>query len=99
MAYKGDLSSRGVKDVLAIMYKSPGDPEQIAKDKGLLQEHDEGELAKIVDQVIAENPNVVADFKSGKQASLQYLVGQGMRLSKGSANPTLLSKILVDKLG
>ncbi|MEK7535740.1 MAG: Asp-tRNA(Asn)/Glu-tRNA(Gln) amidotransferase subunit GatB [Patescibacteria group bacterium] len=98
MIARGDLSSRGGKDVLAIMHKEGGDPEVIAKDKGLIQKHDEGELTKIVDKVINENDKVWQDFKSGKEASLQFLIGQGMKLSKGSANPNLLKKILLDKL-
>lgn len=84
--------------MLAIMHKEGGDPEVIAKDKGLIQKHDEGELTKIVDKVINENDKVWQDFKSGKEASLQFLIGQGMKLSKGSANPNLLKKILLDKL-
>lgn len=80
------------------MHESGGDPAEIAKEHGLIQKHDEGELAKIVDQVIKDNPKVVADFKAGKEASLQYLIGQSMKLSKGSGNPNLLKKILLDKL-
>ena len=98
MIARGDLSSRGAKDVLKVMHESGGDPAEIAKEHGLIQKHDEGELAKIVDQVIKDNPKVVADFKAGKEASLQYLIGQSMKLSKGSGNPNLLKKILLDKL-
>ena len=105
MIVEGDLSSRGAKDVLHAMLEGAtplggptSDPELIAREKGLFQKHNEGELAKIVEQVIVDNDKVVADYKSGKQASLQFLIGQGMRLSKGSANPNLLLKILLDKL-
>ena len=98
MIATGELSSRGAKDVLAIMHKEGGDPEQIAKKMGLLQKHDEGELGKIVDQVISENPKVWQEYKNGKAASLQYLIGQGMKLSKGSANPSLLSKLFREAL-
>ena len=98
MIAEGDLSSRGAKDVLFIMYKYGGDPEVIAKEKGLIQKHDEEELGKIVDQVIADNAKVVMDIKGGKETGIQFLVGQGMKLSRGSANPNLLRKILLDKL-
>ena len=98
MISAGELSSRGGKDVLLIMHKSGGDPEVIAKENSLIQKHNESELIKIVEQVINDNDKVVADYKSGKQASLQYLVGQSMKLSKGSANPNILQKILLDKL-
>ncbi len=99
MIIAGDLSSRGAKDVLAIMLGdahsdtlSP-DPRVIAESKGLLQQHDEGALLKIVEQVISDNGGVVEEYKAGKEASLQFLIGQGMRLSKGSANPGLLAKL------
>lgn len=95
MISTGELSSRGGKDVLLIMHKSGGDPEVIARENNLIQKHDEGELIKIVEQVIKDNEKVVADYKAGKQASLQYLVGQGMKASKGNANPTVLSKLLI----
>ena len=102
MISAGDLSSRGAKDVLALMLdrvlnqeSSTTDPRVIAEQQGLLQKHDEGEIQKIVDKVIADNDTVVADYKAGKQASLQYLIGQGMKLSKGSANPSLLSKLII----
>ena len=98
MIVAGELSSRGGKDVLAIMHKEGGDPKQIAQEKGLIQRHDEGELGKIVDQVITDNTKVVSEYKAGKEASLQHLIGQSMKHSKGSANPILVKKILLDKL-
>lgn len=98
MIARGDLSSRGAKDVLAIMHRDGGDPIVIAKEQGLIQKHDEGEIAGIVDEVIAANEKVVVDYKGGKEASLQFLVGQGMKLSKGSANPGILAKIFKEKL-
>ena len=98
MISKGDLSSRGGKDVLLIMHKEGGDPEQIAKEKGLIQKHDEGELAKIVEQVISENAKVWEEYKNGKAASLQFLIGQAMKATKGSANPFVVRDLLLKKL-
>lgn len=89
------VSSRGAKDILALMFESGGDPEQIAAEKGLGQKSDEGAVKKIAEEVVAENPTVVADYKKGKQASLMFLVGQGMKKSKGSANPEVLKSALV----
>ncbi len=66
---------------------------QLAEEKGLLQKHDEGELATIVDSVIVTNQKVFDDFKAGNDKVLQFLVGQGMRASKGSANPGILAKL------
>lgn len=93
MTKKGDLSSRGAKDTLALMYSSGGDPLKIATDKGLIQKSDSSALEAIVKDVIAENNKVVLEYKAGKEASLQFLVGQGMKASKGSANPKLLTEI------
>jgi aspartyl-tRNA(Asn)/glutamyl-tRNA(Gln) amidotransferase subunit B len=84
------LSSRGAKDVLAVMFEQGGDAETIANEKGLFQKSDEGAVKKIAEEVIAENPAAVAEYKSGKMASLQFLIGQGMKKSKGSANPEVL---------
>lgn len=92
---KKTISSRGAKDILAIMFESGGDAEKIADEKGLTQKSDEGAIKKIAAEVIAENPTVVTDYKNGKQASLMFLVGQGMKKSKGSANPELLKSALL----
>ncbi|MBI5133972.1 MAG: Asp-tRNA(Asn)/Glu-tRNA(Gln) amidotransferase subunit GatB [Candidatus Taylorbacteria bacterium] len=92
------VSSRGAKDVLALMFESGGDPEKIADEKGLVQKSDEGAVKSIAMEVVAENPTVADDFKKGKQASLQFLIGQGMKKSKGSANPEVLKAALMSLL-
>ncbi|MCK5285879.1 MAG: Asp-tRNA(Asn)/Glu-tRNA(Gln) amidotransferase subunit GatB [Candidatus Pacebacteria bacterium] len=88
------ISSRGAKDILAIMYKQGGSPEKIAEEKKLFQQSDEGELQKIIDQVISENSNVVKEYKDGKETVLGFLVGQGMKISGGSANPQKISELI-----
>jgi aspartyl-tRNA(Asn)/glutamyl-tRNA(Gln) amidotransferase subunit B len=93
-----ELSSRGVKDVLAVMAAQGGDPAEIAKEKGLLQVHDEGALASAVQAVIEGNPSVAADYRAGKEVALQYLVGQAMKATKGAGNPSVLRKLLIDEL-
>jgi len=92
------VSSRGAKDILILMYKEGGEPEKIAEEQGLFQVSDDGALNKIIEQVILENPVAVGEYKKGKEASLQYLVGQGMKISKGSANPAKISELLKIKL-
>ena len=94
MLGEGLLSSRGAKDILLELYKSGGEARKIADKKDLVQKSDEGELKKIVEQVIAENPEQVEQYKSGNEKLLQYFIGQGMKLSKGSANPGMLAEIL-----
>ena len=92
------VSSRGAKDILKRLYDGEKAPEKIAKDGGLLQTSDTSVLEEVIGKVISENPNVVADYKNGKEAALQFLVGQGMKLSKGSANPEVLKSELIRKI-
>ncbi|MBM2817825.1 MAG: gatB, partial [Parcubacteria group bacterium] len=99
MADKGEISSRAAKDVLKIIFEEGGDPEKIVKEKGLAQTSDDSFLKKIIDEVIKNNPAVVEEYKNGKENALQFLVGQGMKLSKGKANPGVLQKMLKEKLG
>jgi len=99
MADKGDISSRGAKDVLKIMFEEGGDPEKIVKEKGLTQTSDDSFLKNIVEDVVKNNSVAVGEYKNGKENALQFLVGQGMKLSKGKANPGALQKMLKEKLG
>jgi aspartyl-tRNA(Asn)/glutamyl-tRNA(Gln) amidotransferase subunit B len=99
MTKAGELSSRGAKDTLALMFKDGGEPKAIAEAAGLIQKSDAGALKKIAEEVIAANERVIAEYKAGKEASLQFLVGQGMKASKGSANPGVLAKTFKELLG
>ncbi len=98
MIDRGELSSRGAKDMLLEMYKNGGTAQSIAEKKNLIQKSDEGEIKKIVEQVIAENQEQVAQYKAGEEKLLQYFIGQGMKLSKGSANPGVLAKLFKQML-
>lgn len=93
MAADGTIGSRATKDILVILVEKGGDPEEIAKREGLLQQSDAGALEPIAREIIAANPNVVADYKSGKEALLQFFVGQGMKATKGAGNPTVLGEL------
>ncbi len=99
MTADAEISSRATKDILKIMVEKGGDPEEIAKKEGLFQKSDAGELAEIAKKIIAENEKVVAEYKAGKTASLQFLIGQGMKATKGSANPEILKKTFIEILG
>lgn len=98
MVKAGDISSRGAKDILAIMVKEDKDPAVISEENGLSQKSDEGELKSIIEKIISENESVVAEYKAGKEASLQFLIGQGMKATKGSANPQVLKKLFEEGL-
>ncbi len=93
MAGAGEVSSRGAKDILIMMINDERSPKVIAEEKGLIQKSDEGHLQEIVAKIIAENAKSVEDFKAGKAAALQFLIGQGMKASKGSANPKVLETL------
>lgn len=99
LAYKAVLSSRGTKDVLAKWLQEGGDPASIAKDLGVLQNSNTDELATIVDTVVRTHEQVVAEYLGGKEQALQFLVGQCMKVSKGSGNPGLLRDMLQKKMG
>jgi aspartyl-tRNA(Asn)/glutamyl-tRNA(Gln) amidotransferase subunit B len=98
MVKAGDVSSRGAKDTLAIMYKEGGEPKAIAEREGLIQKSDTEALKKIAQEIIDANTNVVAEYKAGKAASLQFLIGQGMKVTRGSANPSVLAQVFQDLL-
>jgi aspartyl-tRNA(Asn)/glutamyl-tRNA(Gln) amidotransferase subunit B len=93
------LNSRGVKDILAIITENDSDPETIANEKGLIQQNDEGALKEIAQKAVDANPNVVAEYKAGKEQLLMFFVGQIMKETKGSANPAIVQKILKEILG
>lgn len=100
MIMNNELSSRGGKDVLSYMYNGEsGSAKEIAERFRLIQSSDSDELRSLVEEVIRENPQVAEDYKGGKESSLQFLVGQGMKKSKGSANPKMLNETLKEKLG
>lgn len=92
------ISSRGAKDILQVMFEEGGEPEDIAKEEGLAQKSDEGELKKIVEKVIKANEQAAKEYKAGKEASLKFLIGQGMKESKGSANPQVLQRLFKEVL-
>ncbi|MHB1162264.1 MAG: Asp-tRNA(Asn)/Glu-tRNA(Gln) amidotransferase subunit GatB, partial [Chloroflexota bacterium] len=71
---------------------------EIVKEKGLTQISDTSHLELVVDDVIKNNPQAVADFKAGKGAAVGFLVGQVMKLTRGQANPGVVNKLLKDKL-
>jgi len=98
LATDGVIGSRGVKDLLPRLFDMDGSVENLATEHGLIQKSDPDALQAIVDQVISDNPAQVAEFKAGKETVLKYLVGQGMRLSKGSANPAVLERLLQDEI-
>lgn len=93
------ITSRVAKDLLREVVLEGLDPEKLAGERGLIQNDSKEVLSAIVERIIRENEGVVAEYRAGKEASLQYLIGQGMKLSKGSANPKVLAELIREKLG
>jgi aspartyl-tRNA(Asn)/glutamyl-tRNA(Gln) amidotransferase subunit B len=99
MVSANQLSSTAAKDIFAELLKKGGDPEEIAKKKNLLQVSDEGEIAKIVEQVLGDNRAAAEDVKNGEMKAIGFLVGQVMKESKGKANPQLAQQLIKKQLG
>ena len=100
MTQGGTLSSKMAKDVFAALWTGDegGDPERIAKARGLEQISDSGALETIIDGVLAANAQQVADYRSGREKAFNSLVGQVMKATKGSANPGQVNTLLKNKL-
>ncbi len=92
------ISSRGAKDILAMIVLNDESPLKIATEQNLLQSNDEGALKEIVSKIISENPEVVATYKAGKENAIMSLVGKVIKESKGSANPQIVIKLLKEML-
>ena len=88
------ITSRVAKDLLTEVVIGGKNPEVLTAERGLLQNSSNEAILKIVEEIVAHNPTVVADYKSGKESALQFLVGQGMKLSRGSANPKMLIDLI-----
>ncbi len=94
----GELSSSAAKQVLITILEKGGSVEDVAAKEGLLQVNDDNALMEYITEVLKENPTVVKEYTSGKEAALQFLVGQGMKKSKGSANPKQLADLIKREL-
>ena len=95
----GDINLGIAKKVLNNMFESGDDPERIVEEKGLKQISDTGEIKKLVEQVLNDNPQVVEDLKNGKKKAGGFVVGQVMRATKGQANPGVVNKLINEILG
>ena len=95
---KGLISSSIGKKVLEELFENPKDPEEIVKEKGWIQISDEGEIKKVVLQILESNPQSVIDYKAGKDRAIGFLVGQAMKATKGKANPQMLNKMFIEEM-
>lgn len=95
---EGKISGKIGKNVFARVLATGKSPEVIIADEGLVQVSDTGELEKWADEAIAENPDIVAKVAAGQVKSIQALVGQIMKKSRGKANPQMINDVLNKKL-
>ncbi len=95
---RGKISGKQGKEVFAQMFASGKSAALIVKEKGVEQLSDTGAIEALCDEVIAANPKPAADFRAGNVASLNFLKGQVIKLSKGKANPQMAGEILERKL-
>ena len=95
----GIISGKIAKIVFEEMYATGKTPELIVEEKGLKQVTDEGEIAEVIDTVLAAHPSQVKDYRMGKEKLLGFFVGQVMKQTRGKANPELVNNILREKLG
>lgn len=93
------ISSRVGKDLILKVIESGRGPQEIAEAEGLLQTNAADQLAPVVAKVIEENPSVVADYKAGKTAALQYLVGQSMKAMRGAGDPAAIRELILTQIG
>ncbi len=93
----GKISGKIAKDILPEVKKGKS-PNMIVKEKSLEQVSDTGEIEKIVEKVVKENPDAVAKIKSGQIGVMGFLVGQVMKETQGKANPKIVNKIIGTKI-
>lgn len=95
---QGLISTKIGHDIFPHLFESGESPEAYAKRSGMVQISDSGAIEGVVDEVIAENPKEVAEYKAGKTKLSAFFVGQVMRKTKGKANPALVNELLAKKL-
>ncbi|MFH1158227.1 MAG: Asp-tRNA(Asn)/Glu-tRNA(Gln) amidotransferase subunit GatB [Pseudomonadota bacterium] len=92
------ISGRIAKDVFAEMFATGKDASEIVEEKGLKQVTDTGAIEKVVDEVLKDNPDKIAEYRSGKDKLFGFFVGQVMKKSGGKANPGMVNDLLKAKL-
>lgn len=94
----GTINQTVAKEVFERIFYDNVDPEKYVEEHGLKTVNDEGELKRVVEEVIAANPQSVSDYRGGKEKALGFLVGQTMKAMKGKANPGAVNKLLKELL-
>lgn len=95
---KGDINSKVFKDILDDLMESDSSVDEIISSKGIKIISDPNELKNIISTILSNNENSVNDYKSGNERAVKFLMGQIMKETKGSANPELVNKLLLEEL-
>ncbi len=98
LADKGIINSTVAKEVFEKIFEENIDVERFVEDNGLGTVNDEGALRETIEKVVADNPQSVADYRSGKKKAIGFLVGQTMKAMQGKADPGMVNKILLELL-
>jgi len=94
----GTISGKAGKEVLDYLMENDEDVETVIEKLGLKQVSDDGALLTMIDEILANNEDKVAEYKGGKEKMFAFFVGQTMKASKGSANPQKVSELLKERL-
>ncbi len=98
MTDKKEINGTVAKEVFEVMFETDTDPRRYVEEKGLKTVNDTAALQKILEKVIADNPQSVEDYRNGKQKALGFLVGQTMKAMQGKADPALVNQMLREML-
>ncbi|MCC8017251.1 MAG: Asp-tRNA(Asn)/Glu-tRNA(Gln) amidotransferase subunit GatB [Lachnospiraceae bacterium] len=98
LADAGTINGTVAKEVFEEIFRNDVDPEQYVKEHGLATVNDESALRSAVEQVLAENPKSVEDYKGGKKKAMGFLVGQTMKAMKGKADPAMVNRLVKEML-
>src|SRR5208282_4113595 len=94
----GTISGKIAKEVFDAMWAGEGDADSVIGGRGLQQISDAGTIEKVVAEVLAANPAIVAEYRGGKEKAFQALVGKAMAATEGKANPAQVNAMLRRKL-
>ena len=95
---EGTINSSVAKDVFEHVFDEDVDPQTYVEEHGLKMDNDSDALTSTIEEIVAANPQSVADYKAGKKKAVGFLVGQTMKATQGKANPAMINKILTEIL-
>ena len=98
MIESGAINRKVAKKVFEAIFDEDVDPEVYVEENGLKTVNDEGALRKVIEEIVANNPKSVEDYKAGKKKAMGFFVGQTMRAMKGKADPAMVNQILKEML-